>query len=94
VTLEQGVPHGQACAIWLPTAWRLATGRDARVDRLLAEIFNDTDGATLLRDWLTAVGVDAAPEAYGITDAPARIAAALSSTRGRNYIGAPLEEAT
>jgi hypothetical protein len=61
---------------------------------LLAEIFNDSDGAALLVDWLKAVGIEAAPGVYGITDAPARIAAALSSTRGRNFIGASSQEVT
>lgn len=88
VTLELGVPHGQACALWLPTAWRLAVGHDAGVDRLLAQVFNDTDGATLLEDWLAGVGMEARPEAYGIVDAPVRVAAALGSARGRNFIGA------
>ena len=93
VTLEQGVPHGQACAIWLPAAWRLATGRSARIDRLLADVFEHHDGEASLIDWLDGVGVDARPEAYGILDGGVRIAEALGSQRGRNFVGAPAIEA-
>jgi len=98
VTLEQGLPHGLACAIWLPTAWHLAAGRSAHVDQLLAQVFAgdggecDDSGATQLQAWLRAVGVDARPEAHGITDAPARIAQALGSVRGRNFVGALVPE--
>lgn len=91
VTLSLGVPHGLACAIWLPTAWRLAQGRNSRVDERLSEVFGGqvSDGAEQLAQWLQGVGVAASPIAYGITDAQARIQAALTSPRGRNFIGAP-----
>lgn len=85
LTLDQGVPHGLACALWLPTAWRLAQGRDARVDGLLREVFS---GAESLQDWLQTVGAGLRPQELGIADAEARIAAALVSARGRNFIGA------
>jgi len=88
VTLEQGLPHGHACALWLPAAWRLAVGRDARTDALLREVIASPDGAEALQRWLLDVGVDARPEACGILDGEARIAAAVSSERGRNFIGA------
>jgi alcohol dehydrogenase len=90
LTLEQGVPHGLACAIWLPTAWRLAAGREPRVDALLAQVF-DVDarrGEDELRHWLEEFGIDARPQAWGVADAAARVDAALSSPRGRNFIGA------
>jgi phosphonate metabolism-associated iron-containing alcohol dehydrogenase len=87
VTLAQGVPHGQACALWLPIVWRLAAGLDSRVDCLLGEVFAGEDGAGPLQAWLQSVGVDARPAAYGIADAPARIQAAQVSARGRNFIG-------
>jgi phosphonate metabolism-associated iron-containing alcohol dehydrogenase len=88
VTLAHGVPHGQACAIWLPTVWRLAVGVDARVDRALDEVFAGAVGAARLQAWLQSVGMDARPEAYGIDNAPERIRAALTSQRGRNFVGA------
>ena len=91
VTLSLGVPHGLACAIWLPTAWRLAQGRNNRVDERLSEVFGGqvSDGAEQLAQWLQGVGVAESPLAYGINDAQARIQAALTSPRGRNFIGAP-----
>ena len=88
VTLDSGVPHGRACALWLPTAWRLALGKDNRVDQLLGQLFADPDGLVGFQTWLERVGVDARPEAFGIADAPARVEAALASIRGRNFMGA------
>jgi phosphonate metabolism-associated iron-containing alcohol dehydrogenase len=104
VTLEQGLPHGLAVALWLPTAWELAVGRDARVDALLAQVFapepapapaepvsvaaQAAQGAGLLRAWLQRLGVELDPARLGITDAEQRVQAALDSVRGRNFIGA------
>lgn len=90
VTLEQGLAHGLACALWLPLAWRLAAGRDAALDARLAQVFNvpAADGWMPLRDWLHALGVQTDPEALGITDAEPRVAAALASARGRNFVAA------
>lgn len=91
LTLEQGLPHGLACALWLPSAWRLAMGRDARVDRRLQQVFGapPAEGLERLRRWLQAMGVEPDPQAHGIADADQRIAAALASPRGRNFIAAP-----
>jgi hypothetical protein len=47
-----------------------------------------------LTAWLREVGVDASPLAYGITDAETRIREALSSPRGRNFIGAAVGHKT
>ena len=88
VTLEQGVPHGHACALWLPTVFRLAIGHDRRVDGLLDRVF-DGGGSAALAAWLRDCGVDPRPEAVGIVDADQRLEAALRSARGSNFIGAP-----
>jgi alcohol dehydrogenase class IV len=103
VTLEQGLPHGLAVALWLPAAWELAVGCDARVDALLAQVFtpetatmDNADavsaqaarGAMMLRAWLQRLGVELDPTRLGITDAAQRIHAALGSPRGRNFVGA------
>jgi alcohol dehydrogenase len=90
VTLERGVPHGLACAIWLPTAWRLAAGRDAGIDQRLGEVFGVTasEGANRLTAWLKSLDIEARPEAFGIADAPLRIATAMASARGANFIAA------
>jgi alcohol dehydrogenase len=90
LTLEQGLPHGLACAVWLPTAWRLAVGRDARIDALLSQVF-DVDaqrGEAELTQWLQELGVDGQPQSWGVSDAAARVQAALMSPRGRNFIAA------
>jgi phosphonate metabolism-associated iron-containing alcohol dehydrogenase len=103
VTLEQGLPHGLAVALWLPAAWELAVGCDARVDALLAQVFTPETatmdnaaavsaqaarGAMMLRAWLQRLGVELDPARLGITDAAQRIHAALGSPRGRNFVGA------
>jgi phosphonate metabolism-associated iron-containing alcohol dehydrogenase len=87
LTLDRGVPHGEACAVWLPLTWRLAQECGLRVKTQLAKLFPQ-DGATSLSAWLASVGIDARPEAYGITDASQRVHDALRSARGRNFIGA------
>ena len=92
LTLHQGVPHGLACALWLPSAWQLASGRDATCDAALSQIFEcpAPEGAQHLRAWLHNVGVGTSTAAFvalGILDAPQRVQAALTSPRGRNFIG-------
>jgi alcohol dehydrogenase len=90
LTLEQGMAHGSACAVWLATAWRLAIRRDARVDALLTRVFDveAAAGALALERWLRAVGAPTGPQDAGIEDAQTRIDAALGSARGRNFIAA------
>jgi phosphonate metabolism-associated iron-containing alcohol dehydrogenase len=93
LTLEQGVPHGLACAIWLPTAWRLALGHSADTDAALAEVFAwpADQGAARLQDWLHGLGISTTAGAFaelGVGNAQQRVQAALASPRGRNFIGA------
>jgi hypothetical protein len=95
VTLEQGVPHGLACAMWLPTAWQLAQGCDERVDRLLEQVLAGLDGGAVsspgvarLQAWLASVGAVCDPVSHGVHDAEQRVKAALGSARGRNFIAA------
>jgi alcohol dehydrogenase len=90
LTLEQGTPHGLACAIWLPTAWRLAMGLEPRIDALLQSVIDvpPPQGLGRLQEWLREVGVDARPESHGIHDAERRVSAALASQRGRNFVAA------
>lgn len=88
VTLQQGLPHGLACALWLPAVWRLAEGHDPALDLRLEQVFDSPRGALRLEAWLHRLGVETSPAALGIADAEARLQAALASTRGRNFIGA------
>jgi phosphonate metabolism-associated iron-containing alcohol dehydrogenase len=92
LTLEQGVPHGLAVATWLPTACRLAVGRDAGIDARLQAVFEvpAVECAAALQTWLASLGVATDPAAHGVHDGEARVQAALSSVRGRNFIGAEL----
>ena len=85
--------HALSYALWLSAAWRLAQGRDPRVDALLAQVFDGvaplTSGLTgveRLQAWLRSVDAPCDPAAVGVLDAEQRIAAALGSTRGRNFI--------
>jgi alcohol dehydrogenase len=89
VTLEQGLPHGRACAIWLPLVWRLAMGLSPRVDHALERLFAcpPDEGAVQLEHWLSGVGVEPSPQAHGVPNAGQRIVEALASERGRNFIG-------
>ena len=93
LTLHQGVPHGLACAMWLPTAWRLALGRSGVTDAALADVFDHpaVEGPARLQGWMQGLGIDTTPGAFaalGVTDMPQRVQAALASPRGRNFIGA------
>ncbi|MFM2052903.1 MAG: hypothetical protein RL456_940, partial [Pseudomonadota bacterium] len=65
--------------------------RDILVDHHLGRIFDTpaSEGAARLAAWLEALGVDPRPQAFGVIDAERRIAEALASARGRNFIGAP-----
>jgi hypothetical protein len=77
-------------ATWLPTACRLAVGRDAGIDARLQAVFEvpAAECAEALQAWLASLGVATDPAAHGVHDGPARVQAALSSVRGRNFIGA------
>lgn len=93
LTLQSGVPHGLACALWLPRTWQLALGRSQATDAALADVFGvpADQGCMHLQRWLLTLGVDTGPAAFaalGLDDAQVRVEAALSSPRGRNFIGA------
>jgi phosphonate metabolism-associated iron-containing alcohol dehydrogenase len=90
LTIEQGVPHGLACAVWLPTAWMRAAGRDASRDRLLRSIFGQSSAALeSLTAWLQGLGVPELTNFVPAAQCEERIRAALEHPRGRNFIGAP-----
>jgi phosphonate metabolism-associated iron-containing alcohol dehydrogenase len=89
LTLQQGLPHGLACAVWLPQVWRMAAGKDTTRDALLAQVFGEAgDGDSLLGRWLSDLGVNC--DAYSVASAENkdRIESALHHPRGKNFIGA------
>jgi uncharacterized membrane protein len=65
-------------------------GRDAGIDARLQAVFElpAAECADALQAWLASLGVATDPTAHGVHDGPARVQAALSSVRGRNFIGA------
>jgi alcohol dehydrogenase class IV len=88
LTLHEKLPHGQACAVWLPMVMDMAARRSAQVRNDLAQIFDLTgDSASAqMSDWLLAL--DIRPRDVRETTAgQAQIQQALASLRGRNFIG-------
>jgi phosphonate metabolism-associated iron-containing alcohol dehydrogenase len=93
LTIDQGIPHGLACAIWLPTTMKLALGHSSQRDSLISSLFDSsTDPVSALSHWLGKMSVPEPRAALGTPDIEGRIAAALSHPRGRNFIGAHLCE--
>jgi phosphonate metabolism-associated iron-containing alcohol dehydrogenase len=91
LTAEQSVPHGLACAVWLPIAWELAEGRSTERDRLLRSLFpGERLPAVALRKWLDRLGVPPPDALVDPNEIDQRISDALTHPRGRNFIGARL----
>ncbi|RFO97097.1 alcohol dehydrogenase [Rhodoferax lacus] len=42
LTLKEGLPHGEACAVWLPMVWELAVQQSPSCDAALARVFGGT----------------------------------------------------
>jgi alcohol dehydrogenase YqhD (iron-dependent ADH family) len=89
LTLDQGVAHGAAVAVWLPLAWRMAMGRSTDVDASLQGVWGLPPQAGLQRmhDWFKDIGFGLDLEQLGVTDVRERVQAALSHERGRNFEG-------
>jgi len=98
LTLEQGLSHGHAVAVWLPEVWRRALGHAADVDAVLADVHIHPvgDGADQLEAWLLALGIGNAQTLLNLpnVDIAARMDQALSSARGRHFVGSPLASGT
>jgi alcohol dehydrogenase class IV len=87
VTLREGLPHGQACAIWLPMVMELAAQRSAQTRADLEEVFARPISLAVpwFIRWLQAVGVqprDLREKAEGVH----RLRMALASERGSNFV--------
>ena len=91
MTLRLGLPHGIACSFTLPLVARLAIGRDAARDAVLAEALGPLDEAPArLEAFLQGLGVKTQFADYGVgeAEAAALLDEALLGDRGRNFIGA------
>ncbi len=87
LTLKEQIPHGEACAVWLPMVWELALGATPDCDAALARVFGvpASAGVQTLRGWLQALGI--APRDLRDTAAGrATLDQEMRSARGRNFI--------
>jgi phosphonate metabolism-associated iron-containing alcohol dehydrogenase len=87
LTLREQMPHGEACAVWLPMVWELALGVTPTCDAALARVFDvpPSDGVQYLRGWLHTLDITPrdlreSPEGRAI------LAQEMRSVRGRNFI--------
>lgn len=88
LTLHQAVPHGEACAVWLPMVWELALGATPACDAALARIFDvpAAEGVQYLRGWLHGLGIE--PRELRETSAGRNLLEEeMRSARGSNFIG-------
>ena len=90
LTLREGMPHGEACAVWLPMVWELALGATQECDAALARVFEvpASEGVQALRGWLLQLNI--APRDLRETPAGrATLDQEMRSARGRNFIASP-----
>jgi alcohol dehydrogenase class IV len=90
LTLNEQLPHGEACAVWLPMVWALALGATPGCDAALARVFDvpASEGLQALRVWLNKLGI--APRDLRETSAGrATLDQEMRSARGRNFIASP-----
>ncbi|NVO05919.1 MAG: iron-containing alcohol dehydrogenase [Rhodoferax sp.] len=90
LTLREQMPHGEACAVWLPMVWELALGASPACDAALERVFGvpAAEGVQYLRGWLDGLGIQ--PRDLRATPAGrSTLAQELRSARGRNFIGSP-----
>ena len=90
LTLHEGVPHGAACAVWLPMVWDLALHAHPACDAALTRIFGMPvqDGAATLRMWLETCGIKPR-DLRGSAVGRAVLEQEMRSARGRNFIATP-----
>lgn len=88
LTLQENLPHGHACAVWLPMALDLATAQSAQVQADIEHIFGTSADKAFdtLTQWLLGLGIqprDLRHSAQG----QAQLQEALVSSRGQNFTG-------
>lgn len=89
LTLQEGLAHGEACAVWLPMAWELSLGASPDSDLALSRVFDCSaeEGAQRLRNWLEAMNVQHR-ELRGGHSGESTLSREMRSNRGRNFIAA------
>jgi len=92
LTLHEALPHGEACAVWLPMVWELALGRSSSCDAALARVFGvpADAGVQKLRTWLLELGI-LVRELRHSPEGRARLEREMRSARGSNFIGSENE---
>lgn len=87
LTLHEGVPHGEACALWLPMVWELALGQSELCDDSLAQVFGSDGmrGPEQMQRWLAELGVQCR-DLRGDSAGSEKLAREMKSARGRNFI--------
>ena len=88
-TLVEGIPHGEACARWLPRVYRLARESSEELGIYLRAAMEPIiSDEWELQEWLISMGY----RPVSLTDKnpiiDARIKAALISRRGKNFVTA------
>lgn len=88
LTLKENLPHGHACAVWLPMALDLAAVISPQVQGDLTDIFDGhaNQASDKLSDWLQSLGI-APRDLRNSTGGLHQLHQALGSSRGRNFVG-------
>ncbi len=88
LTLNENMSHGHACAIWLPMCMDISSKQDTQVRDALEQIFECSvnQANQKLIDWLNRLEVETR-DLRSSPDGKKILRAALTSQRGKNFIG-------
>lgn len=88
LTLHEHLPHGHACAVWLPMVLDIAAAISPQVQADLAEIFNCDwhQAREQLSAWLHSMGITPR-ELRNSPSGLHQLQQALGTARGRNFVG-------
>jgi alcohol dehydrogenase class IV len=88
LTLHEKLPHGHACAVWLPMVLDIAAASSPQVQDDLAHVFDCRwhQAREHLSNWLQSLGI-APRELRQNPNGLYQLQQALASPRGRNFVG-------
>jgi alcohol dehydrogenase class IV len=88
LTLHEKLPHGHACAVWLPMVLDIAVASSPQVQDDLAHVFDCRwhQAREHLSNWLQSLGI-APRELRQNPNGLYQLQQALASPRGRNFVG-------